>query len=515
MKQQEIQRLLEDLYAIDPSLRSHEAELPRILATFQDLRPDTKFDPRFAEQLRAQLTRRSVPVSRPINWLTAFSMKKMSFAIAGSALVLVLAVAAVYYGSGPKKAPRRLASLDLGQGQQVKMLEERAFGDLLAQGQNGALTPEAAGTPAGFGGGGPSTSSGSSSGAAVAPGLATMAADARLSAPMPISPEIYPYPYDRFRFVYAGDPVGEMPSRMTVYRRSVQGIATGALTQAMRSLTIGPLSLGSFANTEVRNINFAENGKRGFNVFVDFMFGTVNMYRDPAYIARQEPYQPLQPQDMLAADEIISIAERFVRDRGISLENYGDPDISDQTYFIALKARAGEAGLMMPDYLPDVVSVVYPLRIDEQAVYDQGGSKDGLFIAVDIRGREVTSVSNLAVQQYDGSQYNVETDIETLVARYNEQYNYMPEGAAINDIMVELGSPELGLTKIYIYQDATGQELFIPAYIFPVTRKPENQPYYPNVIVMPLATDLIDRPQPLPMPLIEGVPDSTTVAPAQ
>src|SRR3989338_6414199 len=194
MKQQEIQRLLEDLYAIDPSLRSHEAELVRILEMFQDLRPDTKFDSRFAEQLRAQLTRRSAPVSRPDNWLTALFMKKMSFAIAGSALVLVLAVAAVYYGSGSKKAPRRLASLDLGQEQQqVKMLAERAFGDLQAQGQqDGALTPEAAGTPVGFGGGG---------------GIAMKDADLRFSAP--ISPEIYPYPYERLRFVYSGDAVGQ------------------------------------------------------------------------------------------------------------------------------------------------------------------------------------------------------------------------------------------------------------------------------------------------------------------
>ena len=301
---------------------------------------------------------------------------------------------------------------------------------------------------------------------------------------------------------------------MTVYRRSVQGIATGALTQAMRSLKIGPLNLGSFANTEARNINFAETGKRGFNVFVDFTFGTVNMYRDPGYMARQEPYAPLRPEDMLSEAELVSIANRFVSDRGISMENYGEPEISDQTYFIALKARAGEAGTMMPEYIPDFVSVVYPLRIEEQAVYDQGGSKDGLFIAVDIRGREVTSVSNLAVQQYDGSQYDVETDIETLVTRYNEQYSYIPEGAAVNEVIVELGSAELGLTKVYSYQNNTGQELFAPAYIFPVTKKPENQPYYPNVIVIPLVADLIDRPQPLP--LIEATPGTeTVVSPSQ
>ena len=127
----------------------------------------------------------------------------------------------------------------------------------------------------------------------------------------------------------------------------------------------------------------------------------------------------------------------------------------------------------------------------------------------------MTSVSNLAVQQYEGSLYGVETDIATLVARYNEQFSYIPEGAQITESIVELGTPGLGLTRVYTYQTNGGQELFVPAYIFPVLKKPENQPYYPNAIVMPLATDLIDRPQPLPMPLIEAVPDSGTVAPAQ
>ena len=54
----DIKKILEDLYELDPALRSEEAELKKIIKKFAAQKPDAEYDEEFREKLKAELLKR-------------------------------------------------------------------------------------------------------------------------------------------------------------------------------------------------------------------------------------------------------------------------------------------------------------------------------------------------------------------------------------------------------------------------------------------------------------------------
>ena len=70
----------------------------------------------------------------------------------------------------------------------------------------------------------------------------------------------------------------------------------------------------------------------------------------------------LSPDDLPTDEELIAIADNFLKEHGIKRENYGDPIVNKYWR---------ETG--MSDFVPDTLTIIYPLLINGKEVLDQGG----------------------------------------------------------------------------------------------------------------------------------------------
>ncbi|MCX6797143.1 MAG: beta-propeller domain-containing protein [Candidatus Doudnabacteria bacterium] len=102
-----MQEILNDLFMIDPELKSKEKEIIPIIEALLKTKPDTKFDENFARQLRAQLLAKASlalpPKPSKINNL--FFMKKSNYLAFGLAAVILI-VGGFYVSQ--KKVPNKI-----------------------------------------------------------------------------------------------------------------------------------------------------------------------------------------------------------------------------------------------------------------------------------------------------------------------------------------------------------------------------------------------------------------------
>jgi hypothetical protein len=207
--------------------------------------------------------------------------------------------------------------------------------------------------------------------------------------------------------------------------------------------------------------------------------------------------------DVPADDVTIKLAQDFVKDHGFDLTQYGAPEVDHQW-----KVQYDAVTDKSMAYVPDTVRVVFPLMVDGKPVFDEGGTKSGINVGVNIRQKKVSDAYGIVDQTYLKSAYPAVTD-STLITKYLDSYGDMPAGwtvtdATIKQVDITLGTPEVGFVKTYNYENAVTKELIVPALIFPVTDAPANS-YFQSSITVPLAQEMLDKlsqtPNPRPMPL--------------
>ena len=460
----EIQKILSELYTLDPKLRAREAEILEIIQRMRAAKPDTRLNERFTRQLRAQL------LGQQKSSLTFFSFfmrnQKIGYAAAGIGLATLLIVPAVYFGlqkSGSTFAPA---------GQQIALLGDNAFGSLTdTQGIGTAEAPTAefARTQSGGGGLGSSASIGLTDDASK----------------MIIEPDIMPWPAYHFNFEYRGEELGLEQEKMEVVRRLPESLNSGV----SQNLGLGLLDLGRLGSLQVQNISLQQSGEDGFQVYVDALSGTISLHRNTPFIDKPYVEQRLENVSQLPESAgLIETARRFVAEYGINLEGYGEPFVQEIEQF---RIMATQPGIEL--YLPNLLTVLFPLEINGVPVYDQGANPDGLRVAIDINSRQVTSVQNIMTQRYQASAYTVNTNIKELLDLQQQRDWYAPsEGSQVQEVTIPLGTPELVLVKIYRYTQDSAEELFVPAFRFPVLEKPADHPYYSDAIIVPLVPELLN-----------------------
>lgn len=238
-----------------------------------------------------------------------------------------------------------------------------------------------------------------------------------------------------------------------------------------------------------------------------------------------ENWKKWQTPDRLCADEVcfeqnrlkiddipddqtlISLATEFLKDHNISLENYGIPYVQN---FWQLEYQTVQDKSLA--YVPDIVSVIFPLKINGTEVYDEGGNKTGLMVPVNVRVKKVSGVYDLSALRFESSLYEAETDIKKLISiaengGFRGGY-YFAENQ--NQTEIELGTPVTAYVKIWQYepQKAESQELIVPALIFPITKSPADVPYFfQQNIIVPIVKDVLENaypggPIPLPLPAV-------------
>lgn len=481
--------ILQDIYEIDNSLRVHEKELKNIIAKLIASRPDAMLDEEFRKKLRVQiiekitLSQEDSTISNPLK--INFNFMKKAYYILGGAAVGALAILPVVYimGNGTGSiAPKSQGTLSVFE-QKIARVSDGAFGSLSFQGQAGQRTASEV-APQGLGGGG----------GGVAQYNTGVAADGSAKSAMPINPG----EWVSFKYVYKGDPLMLTGEKLEVLKRIKGSNNSAGIADSLKGMNFGIANLSALSNAQVQSFNIFEDKEFGYMIDVNIPEGAVNISQNwmkwpQAQCADEKCYERnrLKIEDMIADDEAIQIANAFVQKYSIALSSYGKPEVMNEWRLNYAKATGPEKENY---YIPENITVLYPLVIDGKIVYDDFGNKIGLNVNVDVRNKKASGIWNLTSQNYQGSLYDTVSNSDEImkVVENGGMYgNYDPSAPKIQE--VEVGTPTLSYLRVYDYNNGLSDELLVPAYYFPILKGLENYDYfYRKAIVVPLVPEMLN-----------------------
>lgn len=489
MKEQ-IQKILADLYVVDPDLKKQEVEIIKVIETLLAAKPDITWDQNFQNNLKNKIL---LDFNEDKNYkkINFKHMNKLAYGLGAVALVLVLVILpqTLKKGQGPNNNPlNNVPGLDLGL--EIAKVGQNAFGTLQAasSGNNGEMA--AAPQATGMGGGGQQValedSDVKSAPDRVAAGYGGGGVTGSMIAP-------YPY-YTNYNYVYGGETFTQDQAQLDVLKR-VKNI--DSTISGIDNVDLGIFDLGKLKNGKVQIFTINEDREFGYSVSVDLQEGMISIYEN--YLKWPQPNyeKQLSMSDWPADEEMISIANDFMQEYGIDTSIYGTPEV-DKNWLMAYPADA--SGIIRPDYVPYYASLIYPLMIDGKTVYDESGNKFGMTVSINLYHKKVSSVWNIFAQKYQSSGYQMETDVTKILERAQRGGFYpMPlyegdDASQIQNIDISLGTPTLAWVSTWQYENNQSNQLFVPALVFPITDKPDDLGYYwQKNIVVPLASDLLNQ----------------------
>lgn len=513
LQEQELRKILDELYLLDKTLRSREVELVKVINKIINLKPEIEINSAFMASLRKEILAEAKSLKgisdNPTSEVVLNSMKKFIYAFYGATASLVIASLAissfVAFSPTGKIGSKKLAQQSPFE-QKVSKLSGNAFGLLTAsQGAGSNLAKSSTlGMGGGVGGGLGVVSAPARESAVNAP-IRTVAGSA--SAPVADAKMMMPpYEYKNYHFVYKGAEIKLPSEKMPVYKR-IKGMSANVdSSNLINQLNLNFVNLNSFSGQQLQSISLIQRNNFGYSTNVMLDEGMVSIYQNwetwPAAKCGSDAVcyeaQRVKEGDVMTNEEAVAIADAFITEHGIDVTTYGQGEVMSEWRRLYDLATVKENF-----YFPETIDIVYPSKIEAKSIYDEyNGSSIGLTVSVHIKERKVTS-ANLTTQQYDASDYAIETDTKKLLALAEKggSSGYVPEGAQTLD--VELGEPVIALTRIFTYKDNQSQELYVPALYFPVKEMPKDANFYRKAVIVPLAKDILAEREALSNP---GVP---------
>ncbi|MEK7681151.1 MAG: hypothetical protein AAB348_03870 [Patescibacteria group bacterium] len=522
----DIEKIIQDIYALEPSLKEREAELLKIIKEIAALKPDTKFDQNFYNQLKIKLMENITPKEDVRGfWQNLFSKKLIFVPVALAVLAIVVVPS--------------LMNKNRAGGGQVVALADRAFGSLVVSSggtnekSSGIVSQEAVAPTRSMGlggnaelmmgGGGGTTMVTMGMSAPVSTQLKTTAvsSDSVVGSGVAISSKMMaPYYYQPYTFEYKGEPLVLAEDKMDVLRRIKNtAVVSGELNSILANAGFNAMDWGKLSGMKLQNISMTEDKKGGFSIYIGVEEGSISINKNYDYVRCMSldcGPRPLKESDMPSDETIIGLADKFLSEYGINKDDYGKPEVQND-WRVYLGMASAE---MKPDfYYPETISVIYSQMLNGKEVYDESGNKTGLVVNVDIREMKGAGLWNLFSQKHEASAYEVEKDTTRLVklaeqGGFRRGY-YYAEGTVdssedgqveVKKNVIELGTPTIGFVKMWIYNENNGQEMIVPAYIFPIVKKPDDIYFYQKNVVVPLIKEILDQDQnqPMPMPMMKG-----------
>jgi hypothetical protein len=530
----DIKKILEDVYALAPELRSQEAELIRVISEMLKLKPEIKADANFISDLKQRLA--SAPVQEKTHF--SWSLKHpLVYAGAGAGLCLALfiiialpQVKDVSQISGDvsvdtaKKTSDNTGSISLALGnRQVNRLGRAAFGSLSginSGNQEAAMAPDASATNSRLA----SPQSAMGAGAGSAPSAVSESnsfSAKRMAVDSIMAPAI------SYKYSYQGDisPLIASSTGLSVFRRVKDGSLSSTINSQISGLQLGLVDMSKFGNLQVTSLSFNEDRDNGLSMYMSPEDNSISIGQN--WMRWSRPDSACQDEacfasfrmkigDLLQDQETIAIANSFVKEYDISLDGYGAPYVED-SWKLDYEVSEDKANY----YLPESAVVIYPLVFNGLESCDEGGNRYGLQVSVDFRSRKVSSVYNLVVNKYDSANYELESDVSRIlkVAENGgtERIYYMQslEGGS-QEVTVPLANPKLVLA--HTWQNSAGsnvsQELYVPAIRFEVV-KTAGINVWRRFVTVPLVKEILDEreKQPQIMPMMKGAADTSVSAP--
>ncbi len=492
-----IQEILDELFVIDPGLKKYQKELEATMAKMIANKPQDKFDENFRQELKMKLLARAEELekARPSLWKNLVFWRGMTLTAAAIALAVIIVVPAVRNGwiSLPKFDTGSPLATFLGN-MRVEEAGVRAFGDLSLSGSgqvfsesdssSGVAAPTApplGSTPqttssisreaVGFGGGGGTNAS--------APNI-----------------KMFPPEYaTKYNYVYAGEEFSLPEVTEVAVLKRQKGYGSENLSSILNNLSFGLFDASKLSNVKVQSLSIAEDRDGGYMVDINPYEGIVSIYENWQKIMpiNYETLPRLSQSDVPSDETLIAAANDFLSRYGIDRGNYGAPLVSQGW-------RLGYANVRAEDvWIPDTMTVLYPLLLDGKEAWEQGGyDRAGFSVSVNIRTMKVAGLYGLQTQNYQSSNYAAETDKERIMKFALQgdiwpQATYPSESFQVKEVEVKLGTPQIQYMRYWKYEGNQSNELFLPALVFPVIEKtPADENFTKKAVVIPLVKEILD-----------------------
>lgn len=315
--------------------------------------------------------------------------------------------------------------------------------------------------------------------------------------------EMYPYPGPvNYIFKYKGDALPVLGEYQDVFRRKIPAQDPSLWSRLTQALPIGLLDLTKLQNTKISTFSLIEDRDYGYNTDVDMNNGTATMYQNYNRWPQTGFTEIMDKKDVPGDAEVIKIAQSFLDQYGISIEGYGLPKV-DNSWMVYYE-RSTEDKMA---YLPQVLSVTYPLLIDGREVSHEYGGPDGLRVDVDVRLKRVSGVYDISTRQFERSLYPGEQDTKRLIeiAEQGGWRNSVYKDPSAKDVILELGTPSLKIVKMWynLTNEPYASSIYAPILIFPI-KNYEKAGYWQTEVMVPLVKQMLDNQDggtPVPMPL--------------
>jgi len=466
-------------------LKNNEQE--RLTAELKKHKPDTSFSLVFAARLRDRLRQKAAAYAQsntgPISNNLKNYMHMKKFILSFGTLAFVALAALIVYPIIQKQYSPGVVSQHLLSGSfSVTPVRENSFGNLQTN------TMRQQNSAAGLGGGGNAV-------VLYAPNEPDPTMDTKISD----NSERMMMPQQTYTYVYKGEALIGLADKQSVLRRLGNSGNQSAAGDLVKKFSLGLVDIGKFQQQKLQNFTMVEDREFGYSISVDLNQSIVSISQNwekwphPEQSCQTDScYQQYRIKISELPDDgtAISIANEFLANFGISNQGYGSPSVNNfwRTDYERSTDKANY-------YIPDSITVIYPLVFDGQQVLDEGGNPSGISVSVDSKTKRVTGVYGLHSQQYESSEYLGETSSEKIlqIAQAGGFRSYLPLATErTKGIEVELGTPVSGFVQIWKYDQGQTQELYVPALVFPVKGVVQDGTYLPKQVIVPLVKELLD-----------------------
>ncbi|MFA5917792.1 MAG: hypothetical protein WC850_06180 [Candidatus Gracilibacteria bacterium] len=307
--------------------------------------------------------------------------------------------------------------------------------------------------------------------------------------PMPkmIAPDDGNYIPEVYRYTFSGDLNIDLKDMMSVYKKDSKKVDNKVFFDSLSKLNFAGVEVSNFKNVGISNISLVENEEYGYNINIDFDNSSLNIYKNWAKWP-QDTYTEGEKQVFLDEKEVIKIANDFLNTYKIDLSKYGTP-IVEKSYVMAYAKYTSSK--IMPEYTQNITNVVFPLIVDGNEIYEEGGQVSGVRIEIDLKAKKVTSLNSLSVDNYLKSDYKIEINNTNIlkVASKGGRYGFYDVGKNVKYVDIKLKNPKLKYINTFNYKTYTQEQFLIPAIVFEIDNKNGAEYNYGETITVPLVKD--------------------------
>ena len=303
----------------------------------------------------------------------------------------------------------------------------------------------------------------------------------------------------KYKYVYKGGVIDPIQSQVKVFRKRHDIDFAEDFNNLISNTDLGVIDLTQFSSPTLRSLSLKQDISLGYDINIDFDQGSIAvnsnnqgwMPSEMLTCSTHDCYKKYQLKitDLPENEQIIAIADNFIKSKKINTSQYSTPRI-DNSWKQEFEERESKTDI----YIPEIISVIYPLLIDNKEVKNMNGGEYGMRVNVNIRQNKVSGLYGLSMYNFENSAYEAETDTKKILRIVeNGGVNYMSYDENAEEIEVEVGDPVFNYISYMHQQNVRYEELMIPALIFPIIKKPKSKYFYRKNIVIPLTKDILDE----------------------